>query len=289
MQFLSIIRIERTHSDIANNFFKLGTEMVELVIKPNYKGAPLKIILLIFLLLFALPVYGTEILIVADEWPPYCGKAGSTYPGYGIEIARQVFEAAGHTFKYLNLPWTRAIKETRAGRYNAIIGAYKEEAPDFVFPEEEFGVSRYSFYAKRGSLWTYDGIESLQSKQIGLIKGYSYGEDLNAYFKKNALHVQYTYGDDPLFQNIKKLLAGRYDTIIASENVMNYKINEMGVVGEVINVGVTDISGKLYIAFSPKNENSVKYADTLSKGIRNLKNSGELVKILNRYGLHYWK
>lgn len=263
--------------------------MVGRVKKSDDNRLPLQIILSICILLFVTPVFAAEIIIVADEWPPYCGQSGSTSPGYGVEIAKQVFEAAGHTFKYLNIPWTRAIKDTRAGKYNAIIGAYKEEAPDFVFPEEEFGVSRYSFYAKRGSLWTYDGIESLQSKQIGLIKGYSYGEVLNAYFKKNALRVQYSYGDDPLFQNIKKLLAGRYDTIIASETVMNYKINEMGVVGEVINVGVTDISGNLYIAFSPKIENSVKYADIVSKGIRNLKNSGELVKILNRYGLHYWK
>ncbi|BBO92811.1 hypothetical protein DSCOOX_59910 [Desulfosarcina ovata subsp. ovata] len=207
-------------------------------------------------LLFTAPVYADEIIIVADEWPPYCGKAGSTYPGYGVEIAKQVFEAAGHKFKYLNIPWTRAIKETRAGKYNAIIGAYKEEAPDFVFPEEEFGVSRYAFYSKRGSLWTYSGIESLQSKKIGLIKGYSYGQELNAYFEKNAQRVQYVSGDDPLSMNIRKLLAGRFDTLIAGENVMTYKIKEMGVVGEVINSGVTDISANLYIAFSPINKKS---------------------------------
>ena len=210
-------------------------------------------------------------------------------PGYGVEIAKQVFEEAGHTFKYLNVPWTRAVKNTRIGKYNAIIGAYKEEAPDFVFPEEEFGVSRYAFYAKRGSLWTYAGIESLQSEKIGLIKGYSYGEELNAYFDKNAQRVQYAFGDDPLFQNIKKLLAGRFDILIAGENVMIYKIKEMGVVGEVINVGVTDVRGNLYIAFSPTNKKSVKYAEIFSKGIRNLKESGELDQILDRYGLHYWK
>ena len=249
----------------------------------------LGLILSIYMLLLATPVPSAEISIVADEWQPYCGKAESTSPGYGIEIAKQVFEAAGHTFKYLNLPWTRAIKDTRVGKYNAIIGAYKEEAPDFIFPEEEFGVSRYAFYAKRGSLWTYIGIESLQSKNIGLIKGYSYGEELNAYFEENAQRVQYAYGDDPLYQNIKKLLAGRFDALITGESVMIYKIKEMGVVGQVINVGVTNISGNLYIAFSPNNDKPVEYAEVFSKGIRNLKKSGELDNILNRYGLSYWK
>jgi len=255
----------------------------------NYKGLLLQIILSICLLLFTTPVYASEIIIVADEWPPYCGKPGSPYPGYGVEIAKQVFEAAEYTFKYLNMSWTRAIKETRSGKYNAIIGAYKDEAPDFVFPEEEFGVSRYAFYAKRGSLWRYAGIESLQSKKIGLIKGYSYGEDLNAYFEKNAQRVQYVSGSNPLYQNIKKLLAGRFDTLLAGENVMTYKIKEMGVVSEVINVGATDISANLYIAFSPTNKNSAKYAEVFSKGIRNLKQSGELDQILDRYELYYWK
>jgi polar amino acid transport system substrate-binding protein len=96
-------------------------------------------------------------------------------------------------------------------------------------------------------------------------------------------------GDDPIYQNIMKLLAGRFDTLIAGENVMTYKIKEMGVVGEVINVGVTDISANLYIAFSPVNKKSEKYAEIFSKGIRNLKKSGELDQLLDRYGLRYWK
>ena len=263
--------------------------MAGLVKKSNYRRLPLKIILSVFILLFTPPVSAAEIIIVADEWPPYCGKAGSTYPGYGVEIAQQIFEEAGHTFKYFNIPWIRAINETRKGNYSAIIGAYKEEAPDFVFPEEEFGVSRYAFYAKQGSLWKYAGLESLQSKKIGLIKGYSYGEELNAYFDENAHRIQYVSGSDPLYQNIKKLLAGRFDTLIAGENVMVYKIKQMGVVGEVINVGVTDISANLYIAFSPTKRESAKYAEIFSNGIRNLKKSGKLDQILDRYEIHYWK
>ena len=31
------------------------------------------------------------------------------------------------------------------GNYNAIIDAIKEESPEFIFPEEEFGVSMVGF------------------------------------------------------------------------------------------------------------------------------------------------
>jgi len=241
------------------------------------------------LFLVPAPVIADEITIVADEWPPYCGKPDSIQVGYGIEIAKHVFASAGHTVNYIVTPWTRAIADTRAGKYNAIIGAYKEEAPDFVFPEEEFGIAKDAFYAKTASTWTYEGLESLRAIKIGAIKGYSYGEELDTYFKKKPQRVQYVYGDDPILQNIKKLLLGRVDVIIACENVLLHKSKEMGEPGKVINVGGTGVSGKLYIAFSPKILKSKEYADIFTKGLRKLKDSGELEKILARYGLTYWE
>ena len=34
------------------------------------------------------------------------------------------------------MPWARAIEATRAGEYTGIIGAYKDEVPEFVFTAE---------------------------------------------------------------------------------------------------------------------------------------------------------
>jgi hypothetical protein len=47
--------------------------------------------------------------------------------------------------KYQVLPWKRSIIEVRKGNYNAIIGAVKEETPDFIFPEEGFVVSMVTY------------------------------------------------------------------------------------------------------------------------------------------------
>ncbi len=250
---------------------------------------PFQLILLISMFIFATPAMADEITIVADEWAPYCGKPDSTQPGYGIEIAQHVFEAAGHTVLYKIVPWGRAIMYTRTGRYNAIIGAGKEDAPDFVFPEEEFGMYKNSFFSKRGRTWAYEGLESLRTIKIGAINAYSYGDELDKYLKENPQRVQYVYGSDPLTQNIGKLLHNRFDVLIEDENVMLQKIKEMGVADKIVNVGVTSGIGKLYIAFSPKIAKSKEYAEILTKGIRKLKDSGELEKILAKYGLTYWK
>jgi polar amino acid transport system substrate-binding protein len=45
----------------------------------------------------------------------------------------------------------------------------------------------------------------------------------------------------------------------------------------------------VYIAFSPGNPKSQEYAQILSKGIQQLRASGELATILKKYGMSDWK
>jgi len=232
-----------------------------------------------------------EITIVADEWAPYNGDPNSKELGYGIDIAKHVYEAAGHKVIYKILPWNRAIKEAREGNFNAIIGALREDAPDFIFPEEEFGVSENAFFVRKGVSWKFSGVESLQAVKIGLIKDYSYGVALDKFFKGNKKIAKYVYGTDPLAKNINKLLANRLDVLIDDPNVVLQKAMKMGVSDQIVKAESEKDTedNRIYIAFSPKNMKSKEYAEILSKGIRRLKASGELEAILAKYGLEYWK
>jgi len=230
-----------------------------------------------------------EITIVADNWCPYNCEPASSEPGYGVEIAKHVFEAAGHVVKYEILPWDRAIQEVREGKYTAIIGASKEDTRDFVFPEEEFGISKVVFFAKKGSPWRFKGIKSLSTVKIGLVKDYSYGDALDTFFKENPIGIRYAEGDDPYSINIKKLLEGGIDITAEDPNVILMKAKKMGVADQIIQVGDSGSEQKLYIAFSPSLAKSKEYAEILTNGIRELKRSGKLDKILAKYGLEYWK
>jgi len=60
-----------------------------------------------------------------------------------------IFENSGHSIVYKILPWNRAIKSTRAGKYHAVIGAAKKEVPDFIVPEKEIGAVKDTFFAKK--------------------------------------------------------------------------------------------------------------------------------------------
>lgn len=254
------------------------------------KQSGFKFIWLVCLAIVVSPsAFADTITIAADEWSPYNGVPGSPEPGYGIEIARRVFESAGHTVKYVSVPWTRAIKETRNGAYNAVIGATKTETPDFVFPREEFGVSKNSFFVKDGTQWRYTGKESLLTIKLGAVKNYSYGKEIDAFLKANPNIVEYLHGEDPLLLNIRKLLMDRIDALIEDPNVLAEKAKKMGVLDQIVIAGDTGRGDILYIAFSPEIKASKEYARIFTNGIRKMRKSGELDAILDRYGLSDWK
>lgn len=248
----------------------------------------------LFIFLISMLICGTsamadEISVAADEWMPYNGRPDSAEPGYTIEISKYIFESAGHKLIYQVIPWSRALEETREGKYNAVVGALKGDAPDFIFPEEEIGVSQTAFFVKKGSTWKYTGLESLRTVQIGLIKNYSYGEELDRFFRAKENIVQYVHGEDPLSKNINKLLYGRFDVLVEDTNVLLQKAKKMGVSDKIIKAGNAKKRNNVYIAFSPNISKSKEYADIFTNGIRNLKDSGKLEKVLAKYGLVYWK
>ncbi|MDH4100221.1 MAG: transporter substrate-binding domain-containing protein [Nitrospirota bacterium] len=248
------------------------------------------IVLAVFAFVVAAPMAMADTITIAgDEFGPYNTDPKSSMPGYGVEIAKRVFEAAGHTVNYNLMPWNRAVKKVRQGEYNAVISAYRSCAPDFVFPDEEFGNSRITFFTRKGKQWKFKGVDSLSSVSVCLIKDYSYGEELSNFFKEHEDRVQYVFGSEALLLNIKKVAAGRCDVTIGDQNMVLQKARNLGVADQIVRAGYLGPGENVYVAFSPENPGSKEYAEILSKGIRKLKQSGELDKILEKYGVEYWK
>ena len=229
------------------------------------------------------------VTIAADLWYPYNGKPDSDKPGYCIEIAELIFNSAGHEIDYKIVPWTRAVKETREGKYNAVVGAFVNEVPDFIFPDEEAGLSEISFFTLKENSWSFSSLDSLKKVKTGAIKTYSYGRELDTYFRENPLIVQYMHGEDPMTRNIKKLLAGRIDVIVADPNVFYYKSVNMNSYDRIRYAGSTVNREKIYIAFSPADSKSEEYAELFSEGMKEIRKNGKLEIILNKYRLRYWK
>ena len=229
------------------------------------------------------------ITIAADNWCPINCDPSDSKPGIMVEIAEQVFSDAGHTVIYKILPWSRAIKLSREGEITGIIGAFAGDAPDFIFPENELlMLSGNTFFVTKDSKFVYKNISSLSVVQLGAIRDYDYGEIVNDYIKRGK-NVQILSGETPLERMIQMLLIGRVDVIIEAAPVFWHIATKMKVKDKLKVAGQASDAEKCYIAFSPKIAKSKEYAKLLSDGIDKLRHSGELKKILNKYGMEDWK
>lgn len=232
-------------------------------------------------------VKAEEISIVANEWCPYNCDPTSSEPGFLVEIAEYGLKRGGHEVRYSVLPWSRAVEETREGKHHALAGAYRSDAPDFVFPKESMGYSSNHFYVLATSRWRFEDYSSLARISLGAIQGYTYAEELDAYIAENrgnASKVQLVSGEDALDRNIQKLMGGRIDAYIEDRWVIEHYLKKVGKVGTLRSAG--ELPGEdIFVAFSPANPKSAVYAQLVDEGLRELRASGQLTAILGRYGV----
>lgn len=239
-----------------------------------------------------LAVRADTITLKADTWMPYNGD-GKAETGYMLDVARTVFEAKGHKVVYAVTPWEKAVAETRSGKCTGIIGASRDDTPDFVFPAEELGVSVQLFCVRSGNPWKYAGINSLKPIKLGVIKDYAYFDELDAYIKTAPPNVVFSDDEEnPLPSNLTKLVEGDLGAVVEDRSVLKYTLAKMKLQGKVVfamSTANATKSDKVYIAFSPKNPKSAEYARILSEGVAALRSSGALARILAKYGLTDWK
>lgn len=249
-------------------------------------------ILLALMLIFTPPAYADKIVLASDVWCPFVCTSDQNRPGFILEVAQTIFATHGHEVEYKNLNWARAISETRIGNVNGILGAFHGDAPDFIFPEQELAIVGNQFFTLKGDPWHYQQVESLGQVKVGAIINYDYGDALNQYFEEHKFtaRVNMLSGNNhPLKRGIQMLLNNRIDTFIEVGPVFWYTASQMGVSQNLQSAGNIEQQTKTYIAFSPVLASSKPYAQILSTGIQQLRQSGQLQIILHKYGLEDWR
>lgn len=233
-----------------------------------------------------------EITIRADEWLPYNGGSTLKPPGYMIEMAQAIAARNGHTVEYRTLPWERALDAVRKGTFDCVVGAYLSDAEGFAFPSVSWGKSGNHLYGFDDNPWRYSGPESLSQVRIGVLEEYSYGDELDAYIAANK--------DDPgkvnvapgvgrgIVMLIGRLVGRKIDIFVEDLNVAAYGIERAGMTGRIIDLGQVGEDEDVYIACTPAHPRGREYADMFGKGTQELRNSGELKAILDKYKLRDW-
>jgi len=243
-----------------------------------------------FLFSFALKAMTAPITIAGDNWCPINCGANDAKQGYMIDVARAALKRSGYEVQYLEMPWTRAVGLARKGEVNAIVGAFKGDAPDFHFPAMPLlKMSPNDLFVTKNSQWTFENLRSLNKITLGSIKGYDYGDELNRYIHsmlatEDANLIQ-LYGNDAVTRSLQFLLKGRIDVLVETGPVFWFHAKQLDVTNKVKSVGSISQPEPCFIAFSPNLEISPKLVLAFDKGVITLKQEKKLALIAESYGL----
>ena len=230
------------------------------------------------------------IVVVADEWCPFNCSDESLDQGFMIDMAREVMAGSRYTVNYQTEAWTDAISDVRSGTFDAIVGASREEAKGLVLVEEPLGENKNCFYTRLDDPFVYNPAVNLRTRRLAVAAGYLYGQPIDDYIAAQRVNfnlLQLATGERPLLLNVKKLRAGRIDTVIENVHVMDYSLRKYRITG--VRLAGCDASTPIYMAISPAREDAAKIASSMAQGIRKLRKTGRMREILAKYGLSDWK
>ncbi len=223
--------------------------------------------------------------IRADNWMPMNGDPADEKPGYVVEILRAICAQNGHELDYELMPWDDSLAAARAATIDGVIGAGAAEAEGLILPAEPIGTARVALWLRKEKSWVYHGVESLAPLRLGVNPGYSYWGEIDAYIKTAvAPQVSAFSGDDPLVEMIRKLHSGELDVVPETESVFVWNARVLGFAPEDFRSEYTHAGDPIYVAFS-SGEQGRKWVALFDAGMQRLRESGELRRILERYGL----
>tara|TARA_R110002167_G_scaffold50678_8_gene147466 strand:- start:732 stop:1517 length:786 start_codon:yes stop_codon:yes gene_type:complete len=227
--------------------------------------------------------------IHSDNWMPFNGDPKAKNKGYIIDLVTEIFEPEGIKIEYTITPWARSLILCKQGKINAVVGAADVDVPGFVLPEEALDFTYEAFFKLKENPWFYDGdINSLESQKLGYIIDYATRSDILTYFDqhKKTDKVQLVGGNNPLKQNIQKLVHHRISILLENSNVIRYHLKEMKLSDKIVFAGnLYQKPFNMYIAFSPKHPKSEIYAAIFDEGFRELKANGRVNEIRKKYGM----
>lgn len=249
------------------------------------------------------PVQAKVLVVASDEWCPYvCDNAN--LPGFLVEIVTEIAAKNSLKVKFALTPLARALDLTEKGKIDIVLGLTPQHVSDFQLQKSHlsFGGLYNDFYVRATDPWRFQSITDLEgalknNAVLGTINGYEYGEKIENLLKDNAAHVFSASGNSPLQKQLRMLRLGRLDILLDSRFTVQYQLSKLSQKSaqlktsttsdpSIVYAGTEGIFIPLFLGFSPLL--SKEYIQIFDYGLSNLRENGQLNRILAKYGVRDW-
>lgn len=242
-----------------------------------------QVITLIVILLWPSPGISANktVSLAVLNWEPYVGEELENM-GFGAEIISEAFSRSGYKTKLHFMPWVRALRDTVAGKYDAVCFGYYSEKRDKIYAlSKPFAESSLVFYSHKDSDISYSKLADLKPYRIGVVRGFVNTAEFDAaqYLRKDVVSSETI--------NLRKLLYKRIDLILIDRYVARYLIQK------IFQNNITDFkelspplqTQPLYIMFSRTVEGYELKLQAFNNGLQLIAGDGTIDKILAKHGI----
>lgn len=220
-------------------------------------------------LLLCLRLGAQELIQIDQADPPFMYAEGGAPAGLYPAIVAQAFSRMGVAVGIDAVPWKRALAAADSGSAG-IAGIYKNSERlakyDFSRP---FYLERLGVYSRGGAL-AYAKLQDLYGKTVGVIAGWSYGDEFDAAVKAGKIRVEAVSGDEG---NMRKLALGRVDAVLAIVESAELSLRKLGLAAEIRRAPAFLASYEVHLAFA-KSAGKAELLARFDDALRGMKADG---------------
>lgn len=220
---------------------------------------------------------------VSEPFPPFVDP---DMEGYGVawEIARAVLEPQGYRLSLEFMPWSRAIRESEAGTYDALFPAFHspQREQSYLYTDKIYDTYA-GLFKRKDSPIVFDGVTSLQPYSIAVGRGYV----LDEAFEQADFIAKVSVSDSA--QALRMLYKGRVDLavgFIPSDHynlVYKLETDEPGISAALEFLLPPIRIQPLYGAISRNTPNHQTIVKDFNEGLKAIRANGVYNEILRKY------
>ncbi|MPY23578.1 transporter substrate-binding domain-containing protein [Shewanella psychropiezotolerans] len=244
------------------------------------------LILLACVIAIPLEAKPDKLKIVSNEYPPFYSKLS---PEFGVvsHLTREALQRANLAFTHDFFPFSRAVLLTKGGYADGIIGIwYRESRVTWVEYSEPMLSVNVVLYKRVQHDISYTQLSDLSDFTIGVGRGYANPQA----FMEAGLKTEEGSSDG---ENLKKLLLGRTDLVLISQEVAEYLMTEgpkeydhaFEVIGDPLSIEL------FHFGISKTRGDHKDLIVRFNQGLNEMKLDGSVQRILKQHGFEanaYW-
>lgn len=222
----------------------------------------------------------TITLVGEDDWYPYSAQKDGKLRGFAVEVIEAAYASVDVNVTFKSAPYARCLMLVETGQELGCFDSLKDSklSADFLFHQEPIFKAEIGIYGLSNSEDSGLRASDMRGRKVGLTHGYTYTDSID---KDGSIQREEAPTD---LSNLRKLLLKRSEYSLVYTRIVDHLVHRypQEFKGKIKQVGTINID-RLYVSFSKKREESVKYAALLDQGLRKIKGNGQYAKIEQRW------